>query len=134
MRARPVGILFAALVFIAAAPGLLSAQPAIITIDNAKVFGSLSRPAVRFTHKGHMSIEGVSCLTCHHVIVKGKNVLDPKDLKEGDPSLRCASCHGKPADLEKVFHLRCISCHDAAKRQGKVTGPRACGECHTWGR
>ena len=134
MRAGRAGILFAVLAFFAAAPGLLPAAPAIITIDNAKVFGSLSRTGVPFTHKGHMSIDGVSCLTCHHVFVKGKNVLDPKDLKEGDPSLRCASCHKKPADLERVFHLQCISCHDAAKRQGKVTGPRACGECHTWAR
>ena len=133
MRARRAGMLCVALAFIAAAPGLLPAQPAIVTIDNAKVFGSLGRAAVRFTHAEHMSIDGVSCLTCHHVMVKGKNVLDPKDLKEGNLSLRCASCHTKPADLERVFHLRCISCHDAAKRQGKVTGPRACGECHAWG-
>ena len=134
MRARLAWILCAALAYLAAAPVLLAAEPEIVTIDNAGVFGSLSRTAVPFTHKGHMSIDGVSCLTCHHVFVKGKNVLDPKDLKEGDSSLRCASCHKKPADLERVFHLQCISCHDAAKRQGKVTGPRACGECHTWGR
>jgi hypothetical protein len=134
MKARLTGMLCAALAFIAAAPGLLPAEPAIITIDNAKVFGSLSRTGVRFTHEGHMSIDGVSCLTCHHVMAKGRNVLDPKTLKPGDPSLRCAACHGKPAELEKVFHLQCISCHDAAKRQGKVTGPRACGECHTWDR
>ena len=133
MRARLAGMLCAALAFIAAAPGLLPAEPAIITIENTKVFGSLGRAPVRFTHKGHMSIDGVSCLTCHHVIVKGRNVLDPKTLEQGAPSLRCAACHKKPADLEKVFHLQCISCHDAAKRQGKVTGPRACGECHAWG-
>jgi hypothetical protein len=133
VRARLTGIFCAALALIAAPPGLLPAEPAIISIDNAEVFGSLSRPAVPFTHTGHMSIDGVSCLTCHHVIVKGKNVLDPKTFEQGDPSLRCAACHGKPADLERVFHLQCITCHNEAKRQGKVTGPRACGECHAWG-
>jgi hypothetical protein len=133
MRARRAGKLCAALAFIAAASGVLPAEPTDIRIDNAKVFGSRSRPAVRFPHTRHMSIDEVSCLTCHHVMVEGRNVLDPKTLEQGDASLRCAACHGEPADLERVFHLRCISCHDAAKRQGKVTGPRACGECHAWG-
>ena len=89
---------------------------------------------MRFTHKDHMAIEGVSCLTCHHVFVQGKNVLDPKDIKAGDPALSCASCHTTGRDLEKSFHLLCITCHDAAKRQGKVTGPRECGVCHGGGR
>jgi hypothetical protein len=128
MSARPWGALCAVLLLAAAVPA--PGQPKIITITNPGVFASPSRPAVRFTHAAHASIEGVSCLTCHHVFVKGKNVLDPKDIREGDPRLACAACHAAPAALERSFHLQCISCHDAAKRRGQVTGPRECGECH----
>jgi hypothetical protein len=134
MSVRFTGTLCALLALAVAAPRLLPAQQAIITIANPKVFGDLSRPPVRFTHADHMAIEGVSCLTCHHVFVKGKNVLEAKDIKAGDPALSCASCHAGPADLEKSFHLLCITCHDTAKRQGKVTGPRECGLCHGGGR
>jgi hypothetical protein len=122
------------LLLAAAAAAPVPAQPKIITISESGVFPSPSRPAVRFTHADHMSIKDVSCLTCHHVFVNGKNVLDPKDIKEGDSRLRCAACHTTQAALERSFHLQCISCHDAAKRKGQVTGPRECGLCHAGGR
>jgi hypothetical protein len=99
-------------------------------IANPKVFGTLTRPPVRFTHAAHEALPGVSCLTCHHVFVKGKNVLDPSTLKAGDPSLQCATCHAKARDLEARYHQLCVGCHDTAKRNFGVTGPRACGECH----
>ena len=144
MSARVTGALCAVLLLAAVAPVRAPAQPKIITIRDPGVFPSPSRPAVRFTHADHMSIEastpagrriqGVSCLTCHHVFVGGKNVLDPKDIKEGDPRLACAACHTTQAALQRSFHLECISCHDAAKRTGQVTGPRECGECHAGGR
>jgi hypothetical protein len=134
MSARVTGALCAVLLLAAAAPVRAPAQPEIITITDPGVFTRASRPAVRFTHADHMGIEGVSCLTCHHVFVKGKNVLDPNDIKEGDPRLACAACHGTPAALQRSFHLLCISCHNAAKRKGQVTGPRECGECHAGGR
>jgi hypothetical protein len=131
MRARAVLVGIAMLMM---AGGAIAAQDATFTLADPAVFGTLSRPGVHFTHADHQNLDGVTCLTCHHVFVKGKNVLDPSTLKQGDPSLRCATCHTKPADLERVFHLQCITCHDAQKRQGKVTGPRECGECHAWGK
>ena len=144
MSARFTGVLCAVLLAAASAPAPAPAQPKIITISETGIFSSPSRPAVRFTHADHASIaastpagrriQGVSCLTCHHVFVNGKNVLDPKDIKDGDSRLRCAACHTTPAALERSFHLQCISCHDAAKRTGQVTGPRECGECHAGGR
>jgi len=115
----------------AAVPALVSAQQAEMSLSNPKVFVNMNRGPVRFTHKYHMLLDKGNCLVCHHRLVKGKNVLDIKDLKEGDPSLRCSSCHAKPAQLQRVFHLQCISCHEASSRNGAVNPPRACGECHS---
>jgi hypothetical protein len=112
--------------FAAAAAG---ADP-VFTLADPKVFTSASRPWVKFTHADHQALPGVSCLTCHHDFVNGKNVLDPASLKEGDPSLRCSACHASPARLQNAFHDLCITCHDAEKSKGHVTGPRTCGECH----
>ncbi len=116
------------------APAIFADPPAVLMLAKAKVFGSLSRPAVRFTHGAHGTIQGVSCLTCHHVYKDGKNVLDLAQLTVGNPAIRCETCHASPRDLESSFHKLCITCHDTAKAQGKVTGPRDCGDCHAWDR
>ena len=55
-------------------------------------------------------------------------------LQAGDPSLRCATCHAKPLALAKSYHLLCVGCHDTARNAVRVTGPRACGECHARGK
>jgi hypothetical protein len=128
MRRGVTALLCVAALVVAAAA---SAEP-VITLANPKVFTAAGRPWVKFTHESHQALEGVSCLTCHHDFVKGKNVLDPGSLKEGDPSLRCAACHASPAGLQNAFHGLCITCHDAEKSRGHVTGPRTCGECHAW--
>ncbi len=126
---------FCALVAVGAfAAGGFADPPAVMILSKPQVFGSLSRPAVRFTHGAHAAIAGVSCLTCHHVYKDGKNVLDVSTLTVGNPAIQCATCHTRPRDLEQSFHQLCITCHDTAKAQGKVTGPRACGDCHTWNR
>ena len=134
MNGRHLAMLFSVVLLAGAAPSLLSAQQAEMSLSNPKVFVHMSRGPVRFTHQYHMALDGGNCLVCHHRFVKGKNVLDIKDLKEDDPSLQCASCHAKPADLQRVFHLQCISCHEASSRYGVVNPPRACGECHAAGR
>ena len=76
-------------------------RPDVMTLSKPKVFGSLSRAPVRFTHKDHMSLEGVSCLTCHHDFKDGKNVLDPK-AQCGGPVDACAACHTDPIAAEGV--------------------------------
>jgi hypothetical protein len=108
--------------------------PAFIILSTPKVFGSLSRAAVRFTHGDHAKLTGVSCLTCHHAYKDGKNILDISTLTPGNPAILCATCHTSPRDLETSYHQLCITCHDTAKAKGGVTGPRACGDCHTWDR
>lgn len=119
-----------ALLLCVLSPVLACAQDAAGKIANTEVFGTPTRPAVRFTHVAHESLDGVTCLTCHHVFVKGKNVLDPSTLKAGDPSLQCAACHTSAQKLEAAYHQLCVGCHDTAKKRFGVTGPRACGECH----
>ena len=128
-----VSVIATALLLALAAP-LFADPPDVIIFKKADVFGSLSRAPVRFTHRDHASLEGVSCLTCHHDFKNGKNVLDPGRLTPGDPSTQCAACHTAPVALEKSFHQLCITCHEAEKRKGRVTGPRTCGECHAWQR
>jgi hypothetical protein len=130
----------AALLLAFAAP-VFADPPDVIVLKKPQVFGSLSRSPVRFTHGDHTALDGVSCLTCHHDFQKGKkmplgtvaaNVLDPGRLIPGDPSTQCATCHVGARDLQKRFHQLCITCHDAEKKKGRVTGPRTCGECHAW--
>jgi hypothetical protein len=131
---RRIGLFCAAAVLLASSAPLFADPPDIIILARPKVFGSLSRPPVRFTHGHHLSAKGVDCLTCHHVYKDGKNILDPATLTTDNPSIQCETCHGKPASLQKAFHDQCITCHDLEKKQGRATGPRACGECHAWSR
>jgi len=130
MRIRAFALLACAVLLALGAPLAAVAQDAEWKIATPKVFGALTRPAVRFTHAAHEALPGVTCLTCHHVYEGGKNILDPATLKAGDPSLQCATCHRGPRDLEARYHQSCVGCHDTAKRDFGVTGPRACGECH----
>ena len=118
MRPRTIALVAFALI---ASVGGLAADP-VFTLADPKVFTRPSRPWVRFDHAGHQDLEGVSCTTCHHKFV---------NLEGGSPSPECATCHGSPARLQNAFHELCITCHDAEKRRGHVTGPRTCGECHT---
>jgi hypothetical protein len=131
---RFAALLCAAFALAASAPAGFADPPAFITLSKPQVFGTLSRPAVRFTHGDHGNLQGVTCLTCHHVYKDGKNIQDIAALAAGNATLLCASCHATPRALEMSFHQQCITCHDAEKAQGRVTGPRACGDCHAWNR
>ncbi len=133
-RGRLLRLLSISAVLLFAGTGLFADPPAVIELSRPNAFGAPSRAPVRFTHADHMTLDGVSCLTCHHDFKNGKNILDPGRLVTGDPSLRCATCHTRPRDFQRVSHRLCIGCHDAEKRKGGVTGPRQCGECHAWKR
>ena len=110
------------------------AQEAVMRLSKPPALGTPSRPSVRFTHENHFSLEGVSCLACHHEIAPGKNDRGPKlPAAGGDPSVPCESCHTSARSLQNAFHENCITCHDREKSAGRVTGPRLCGECHVWG-
>jgi hypothetical protein len=122
--------IIAFLILVAAAPVYLLAQSDIMTINNIEVFKKKSRPPVAFTHANHMTFDGVNCTDCHHLYDGGKNVLDPSELTEGNPMIKCSNCHTEKADLEKAYHRQCIQCHDKAVKQGKKNSPRMCGECH----
>jgi hypothetical protein len=127
---RRIDVLFAAAVLLASSSPLFAEPPDMIILSKPKVFGSLSRAPVRFTHGHHVSPKSVSCLTCHHLYKVGKNILDPATLTAGNPAIQCATCHVTPRALQTAFHDQCITCHDTEKKQGRATGPRACGECH----
>jgi hypothetical protein len=134
MSGRRVAVLCAAVALAVAAPALLPAQQADMSLSNPTVFGRANRGPVRFTHRYHMALDGGNCLVCHHRFEDGRNVLDVKEIREGDPSLRCARCHEKPRELQRVFHLQCITCHETSSRGSAVKPPRSCGECHAAGR
>ena len=134
MKGTTIRLLWIGAVLAIGFPAAAPPQEAVMTLSRPPELGAPSRPGVGFTHADHWSLEGVTCLTCHHEIVKGKNRLDAKlQDRGGDPSVPCVACHASARDLQNVFHENCITCHDREKAAGRVTGPRTCGECHVWG-
>jgi hypothetical protein len=113
---------------------LLLAQPDEIIINNTHTFINKQRTPVRFPHGLHMG-SGLPCKDCHHVYSNGKNVLDESELVEGNPRIKCSSCHtikktGSSQGLMDAFHLQCMGCHKELELKGKKSGPRLCGPCH----
>ena len=68
--------------------------------------------------------------------------------KEGDPVKKCSECHkenaaeknsltfckkaypaGKAPGLKCAYHMNCIGCHKAMKKEGKKA-PTSCTKCH----
>lgn len=103
--------------------------------------GGKQRPPVSFPHAIHFDL-APECLSCHHDMQNGENVLDEALLSETEPdevmsldstkrdqrsAVACVSCHGKTAKTGpmKAFHNQCITCHEVQK-----AGPVMCGECH----
>ena len=107
---------------------VFAAMPDIITINNTGIFKEKQRPPVKFSHAKHIKIKATGCADCHHTGEKKKGEPGPK----GETPSKCNVCHPRPDDLQRAFHRQCIDCHNKAKQEGKVTGPRLCGECHTW--
>ncbi len=109
----------------------LSAQPEKVVLDNSKVSGKRTRPAVDFPHNRHAEA-GISCKDCHHLYKDEKNVLDEGSLEEGKEGIRCSACHGSKSrvKLERAFHDQCIGCHRKFQKENKKTGPLFCGGCH----
>ncbi len=128
------------------------AQPENILLDHdftdfqRNTAGKKERSAVMFPHESHM--DQFECLACHHIYENGENVLDESELEEGDPNVRCASCHNSKTkiNLEDAFHNLCISCHQESKKKywiprkgiqwkafaqsGEMPAPTLCGQCH----
>jgi hypothetical protein len=109
----------------------LPAQPDKIVLDNAKVWGGRTRPAVTFPHNRHAEA-GLSCKDCHHIYKDGENVLEEGALEEGKEGIHCSACHhpNSRLNLEQAFHDQCIGCHRKDLKENKKTGPRFCGGCH----
>lgn len=96
-------------------------------------FENRQRPPSDFLaefHDPHM--ESQDCKACHHRYEDNENVLEESELEEGNPDIRCASCHNDSSktDLQKAFHHQCMGCHDKLSQKGQKTGPSLCGECH----
>jgi hypothetical protein len=107
------------------------AQPEKILIDNTNSFQGKQRTAVGFKHGLHM--ESIECLSCHHRYENGKNTLDESELEDEDAkNVKCVSCHNQKSktNLKKAFHHQCMGCHMNLRKQGRITGPELCGQCH----
>ncbi len=107
-------------------------QEDVFSINNKTIFMRKTRAAVTFPHALHQGLEEFSCLDCHHRYENGKNVREFMDLEEGNETIRCAYCHRGGKELQNAYHSQCIGCHERSVRQGKPSGPRLCGECHSW--
>ena len=112
--------------------GLSSAygQEEELILNNPGAYPKKQRAAVTFPHELHMG--EYDCLTCHHKYQDGENILDEDELEEGNPAIRCATCHNSAArtGLRDAFHRQCIGCHRKLRIAGETTGPELCGECH----
>ena len=109
---------------------LLRAQPEEILLNHNEKSGYSHRNPVRFPHEEHMN--DFDCLDCHHRYENKKNVLDPSELEEGNPTAKCTTCH-KPescCQLQSVFHSMCMGCHIRLQKSGRKSGPRLCNDCH----
>ena len=90
-----------------------------------------NREKVGFPHELHMML--YDCLECHHVYDDQKNnILDPGELYEDNPDIRCLSCHGPDAAIDTMtaFHRQCIGCHNREASAGLASGPNMCSGCH----
>ncbi len=120
---------------------VIAADKAPDTVEMApKIWPSLSKGKVPFTHKKHVEDLKVACTQCHHKYVDGKNV-----WKEGDAVQRCETCHTEattqgekklPPDQQKLnlklaFHKNCVECHKTAKKDKPDSkAPVVCSGCH----
>lgn len=88
------------------------------------------RPPVSFDHELHMGL--YECTACHHDYENGVNALNEDDLVEGNPAIRCGSCHDGQSDVERqqAYHRQCIGCHIDERKAGQARAPEMCGSCH----
>jgi hypothetical protein len=105
-----------------------AAQEEVITLE--ALAGGGQRLPVAFGHDLHMGL--FECLDCHHDYREGVNVLEENALEEGNPDLKCGTCHHADASLDrqKAFHRLCIGCHIQVRKAGGARGPEMCGACH----
>ena len=79
---------------------------------------------VTFMHHMHADLSFTKCASCHHTY-------------EGQGRVkRCHECHDRAGRVapasKKVFHLRCIGCHEYTAKTGGRAGPgkTKCMLCH----
>jgi hypothetical protein len=92
---RVLMITVAALLALTGSP--LRAQPDKMILDNSKVSGEKTRPAVTLPHNKHVE-GGLSCKDCHHIYENGKNILDESKLEEGNQGIRCSAAMVQSSD------------------------------------
>ncbi len=121
--------------FIGLTATVLIASPCLLFADMYDMVLDISgaarqRPPVDFSHEFHM--DTYDCLDCHHDYADGENILDPGDLEEGNPDIRCIACHkaGAKIDAQKAYHRQCTGCHTLVSKSEKKSLPLYCGECH----
>lgn len=114
-------ILLAALAMCA---GAVLAGDNTIPEDKAVIQFETRLGIVTFQHQMHAGLGITECSTCHHT------------WDGTGPVKACHECHDKkdaetPA-AKKVFHTRCIGCHEYTVAEGMQAGPlkKKCKLCH----
>ena len=99
------------------------ARADIVTIDDMKVFGRLSRPAVNYPHDMHteaLEAHDKGCADCHLKDERGAMSLKFMRLADEDEKTTM-----------QIYHDNCIECHKAMISDGFEAGPVVCGDCHS---
>lgn len=79
---------------------------------------------VTFQHRMHADLSMTECNTCHHT------------WEGTGPVKACHECHEKKGSeapvARKIFHARCIGCHEYTAAEGMQAGPlkKKCKLCH----
>lgn len=75
-----------------------------------------SKKSVDFPHKKHQDILK-DCSVCHSLFSKEKGIIR-ESIDSGSMK-------------KKTVMKECRACHKKMKKEGKQTGPTACGKCHS---
>ena len=124
---RNLKIMLAVAALLVMGTALAWAQDDVMFLNSVPL-GAHERPLVKFTHAKHSA--GIKCVTCHHNYDQYFNLVDDSE------GMSCQECHKvaptakNKVSLTMAFHKQCKSCHEQAIKQGKLSGPMMCGDCH----
>ena len=112
------------LAVLAVCAGTALAGEIAITEDKAVIPFETKLGIVTFRHQMHAGLGSTECNTCHHT------------WDGTGPVKACHECHEKKGTeapvAKKVFHARCIGCHEYTAAEGMQAGPlkKKCKLCH----
>jgi hypothetical protein len=137
LRAGTWGLLNALL-----APGLLAAAQTI-PADKSVIELTPKFGPVTFAHQRHSELDGVDCVTCHHMTgPSGEGVrscyschkarlFQIARIRKAEPVPEDDGSESGVPDAQEAFHGLCTGCHHHRRSEARPAGPDdSCRDCH----